>query len=132
MRCQAYRIREKLRLGRTFGGHLLKARPASKSDQVAQGLLLLSVDRLQGWRLHSLFGQPYLGHNFWWPVLNLSCEFFFLISSQNFPCHNLWLPLLSLLLHTCRKSLMPHFLSLLAFPKNKLSCLSLSLYFMLN
>lgn len=26
------------------------ARPASKSDQVAQGLLLLSVDCLQAWR----------------------------------------------------------------------------------
>lgn len=53
------------------------ARPASKSDQVAWGLLLLSVDCLQAWRFHSLFGQPHLSCNLGWPGLNLSCDIFF-------------------------------------------------------
>lgn len=39
---------------------LLKAGSTKNSDEVSQGLIQLSLDSLQGWRLHSLSGKPVL------------------------------------------------------------------------
>lgn len=41
-----------------WSSHLLKAELTSQLDQVAQGCVQLSSEHLQGWRSHTLSGQP--------------------------------------------------------------------------
>lgn len=56
------------------GGHLIQAsESASRSNQVAQGFKSSRLKNLQGWHLHSLYGQPA-------PALDCSQSSYFLLS----------------------------------------------------
>ena len=62
---------------------LLRAEPALRSDQVAQGFIQSSLKKLQGWRLHGFSEQPAqtLGSS--------QSAISFLAPSWNFLCFNL-------------------------------------------